>query len=80
MTEAEKAAQWDDEMLALLADVKASIDAYLHKRKSPLVAPLSDERECQILVGRQPDAFTGTLPGANSEAFKEIMQEEIPAA
>ena len=67
--------QWQDpEIQALLMDVKASIDTYLHKKnKSPLVASLSAETECKASSqpGKQREVFTDSPQEANSEAFRE---------
>ncbi len=69
MTNDEKAAQWDPEMLALLADVKASIDTYLHRRKrkgkisSPSRVRIQDELSALGETEPLTSASPHTLPG-----------------
>jgi len=83
MTPEEKAAQWDPDMLALLADVKASIDTYLHrkKRKTKISVPsgrIQDERSGRCGgVSTKPIHPTTLLPTGDGLISK---QSELPAA
>lgn len=73
--------EWDDpEIQALLADVKDSIDRFLHRKKtSRPVASLSAKRVCNVSKGGQPDAFTGTPP-ETTDRDKLSKLGEQPAA
>lgn len=87
MTNEEKAAQWDEEMLALLADVKASIDTYLHRknvRKGKISRPLAPclvraKERFGTEVPRE-SAESPQLPTGGQQTGQIVKQSELPAA